>query len=75
MSAIPQYPQQSHRLDVPLHDLLTGGSTPGAPRRVRPAGEQPQTLPEPVFPQYPKLLNQDDNYEEMLERARTGRRQ
>jgi len=32
-------------------------------------------LPNPVFPKQPELLSLDDNYEEMLERARQGRRQ
>ena len=31
-------------------------------------------LPDPVFPQHPELLNSEDNYEEELERARTGHR-
>src|ERR1700761_5843538 len=43
----------SFRLDVPLHDLLTGAAT--RPSGLQPFGE-PQTFPEPVFPQHPELL-------------------
>jgi MoaA/NifB/PqqE/SkfB family radical SAM enzyme len=40
-----------HRLDVPLHNLLTSGSQ----RTKLRALEKPLALPEPVFPQYPEL--------------------
>jgi MoaA/NifB/PqqE/SkfB family radical SAM enzyme len=66
---------QPFRLDVPLHDLLT--STPGpvpSPLLPRVSGDV-ASLPNPIFPQHPELLDLDDNYEEMLERARQGRRQ
>jgi MoaA/NifB/PqqE/SkfB family radical SAM enzyme len=66
---------QPFRLDVPLHDLLT--STPGpvpSPLLPRVSGDV-ASLPNPIFPQHPELLDLDDNYEEMLERAWQGRRQ
>jgi MoaA/NifB/PqqE/SkfB family radical SAM enzyme len=43
----------SFRLDVPLHALLTK-PTP-SPRAVPVSNAPPQTLPEPVFPQYPEF--------------------
>ena len=77
MSSAPQSQPDSpqpFRLDVPLHDLLTNGS----PRKPGPAPvpvhAAPQILPEPVFPQHPDLLAQDDNYEENLALARAGKR-
>jgi len=60
------------RLDVPLHQLLTKEPVP---RPVLVKGAKLQTLPQPVFPQHPGLLAQDDRYEEMLERARSGKRE
>jgi hypothetical protein len=33
-----------------------------------------RTLPEPVFPPHPRLPDSDDNYEEMLDRAKRGKR-
>src|SRR5450755_61465 len=43
----------SHRLDVPLHDLLMKpAERSSVPLTVGP----PQTLPEPVFPQKPELM-------------------
>lgn len=69
-------PAQPFRLDVPLHDLLTGA--PGSESShilPRVPGGKAVNLPNPVFPQHPELLSLDDNYEEMLERARQGRRQ
>lgn len=70
---LPAQPVQPFRIDVEVHDLLTSAprqtqSLPPLPRRGS------HTLPEPVFPQHPDLLNADDNYEENLERARCGRR-
>ena len=65
------------RLPVPLHDLLTG-SPSAAPTPILPRSSSPGktgALPEPVFPQHPELLNSDDKYEEMLDRAKQGRRQ
>jgi MoaA/NifB/PqqE/SkfB family radical SAM enzyme len=61
----------SFRLDVQLHDLLTKAP---APRPSLMPASTPTTLPEPVFPQYPELMQQDDHYEEMLEKARIGKR-
>ncbi len=47
---------QTFRLDVPLHTVLT---QPTAPQPgLRPVG-QPQTFPDPVFPQHPELLGAD----------------
>jgi MoaA/NifB/PqqE/SkfB family radical SAM enzyme len=64
---------QPFRLDVQLHDLLT--SAPPATRTLPPLRKGgARTFPEPVFPQHPELLNADDNYEEMLELAKQGRR-
>jgi len=64
---------QPFRLDVQLHDLLT--SAPPVKRALPPLPRRgSRSLPEPVFPQYPQLLNADDNYEQMLERAKRGRR-
>lgn len=59
------------RLDVPLHNLLVK-SAPGSVLQPRP---QPQTLPEPVFPQRPDLLNADDSeFAEIEAKARAGHR-
>ncbi len=44
------------RLDVQLHDLLTRPR----PRGAVPPSAQPQALPEPVFPQHPEALDNDD---------------
>src|SRR5205807_10416785 len=38
------------------------------------SGRQAEKFPEPVFPQHPELMAQDDNYEENLERAGAGKR-
>jgi len=54
------------RLDVQIHELLTKSP---APRPVLLPDSERTTLPDPVFPQHPELLAQDDNYEENLERA------
>ena len=48
------------RLDVQLHDLLTKAPSP-RPLLLPSTGDG--KFPEPVFPQYPDLLAQDDNYE------------
>ena len=61
------------RLDVELRDLLQG-TAPPEPLLPLPPGGKEQFFPEPVFPQRPDLLNQDDNYEEMLALAKAGRR-
>ncbi len=74
MSSQPNTPQQPFRLDVPLHDLLTNGSPRKPGPTLVPAHATSETLPEPVFSQHPALLNQDDNYEEMLALARQGKR-
>lgn len=44
--------QQAHRLDVPLHQLLTQQE----PRGPVKTPDRTETLPEPVFPQRPELL-------------------
>lgn len=67
----PEFP--SFRLDVQLHDLLTAAPPPKPLLPPLPTAAS-RTLPEPVFPQHAELLNLDDNYEEMLERAKQGRR-
>jgi len=59
------------RLDVQLHDLLTKSPAP-RPLLMPAAGDA--KLPEPVFPQHPELLAQDDNYEVNLAAARAGKR-
>jgi MoaA/NifB/PqqE/SkfB family radical SAM enzyme len=59
------------RLDVQLHDLLTKSP---APKPVLLPGIGNGKFPEPVFPQHPQLLAQDDNYEANLARARAGKR-
>jgi len=59
------------RLDVQLHDLLKKSP---APRPILVPGRQAEKFPEPVFPQHPELMAQDDNYEENLERAGAGKR-
>jgi MoaA/NifB/PqqE/SkfB family radical SAM enzyme len=61
----------SFRLDVQLHELLTKSP---APRPELTASGPAKMLPEPVYPQYPKLVQQDDHYEELLEKARQGKR-
>jgi MoaA/NifB/PqqE/SkfB family radical SAM enzyme len=63
----------SFRLDVQLHDLLTKAPAPG-PLLLRAPGEPLKTLPEPVFPQFPELMAQDDKYEEMHALARENKR-
>ena len=60
------------RLDVQLHDLLTKSPTPKP--LMLPAGGGKEKFPEPVFPQHPELLTQDDNYQENLTRAKAGKR-
>ena len=66
------------RLDVQLHDLLKKSPAPlkksPAPRPILVPGRQAEKFPEPVFPQHPELMAQDDNYEENLERAGAGKR-
>jgi len=59
------------RLGVQLHDLLKKSP---APRPILVPGRQAEKFPEPVFPQHPELMAQDDNYEENLERAGAGKR-
>jgi MoaA/NifB/PqqE/SkfB family radical SAM enzyme len=68
--AQPAYP---FRLDVQLHELLTNTPPQGHLLPPLPARGS-RKLPEPVFPQHPELLNSDDNYEEMLQRAKQGHR-
>jgi len=61
----------SFRLDVQLHELLTK-SAHLKPVLLPSSGDV--KFPEPVFPQRPELLKQDDDYEENLARARAGKR-
>src|SRR5262249_53211979 len=58
------------RLDVKVHDLLTKNPQP-KPILIKKSEEK---FPEPVFPQHPNLLTQDDNYEENLALAKAGKR-
>jgi len=49
----------THRLDVELHELLM--KPPEQPRLLPPPPDgKLQTLPEPVFPQHPELMNAAD---------------
>ena len=49
----------TYRLDVQLHELLM--NPPEQPRLLPPPpGGELQTLPEPVFPQYPELMTAPD---------------
>src|SRR5262245_21403829 len=50
-------PAPTFRLDVPLHNLLMK-SKPD-PKVLLPAPGEGQTLPDPIFPQYPELLRDD----------------
>ena len=60
------------RVDVPLHQLLV---TPRAKPTLLPSA-QPQTLPEPIFPQHPELLGLDETDLALHEAAiKNGRRQ
>jgi MoaA/NifB/PqqE/SkfB family radical SAM enzyme len=77
MSALQEQPesmQQPYRLDVHLHELLTNSHSHSDGPSVGVGARELQVFPEPVFPQHPELLNQDDNYEKMLEQARAGQR-
>jgi MoaA/NifB/PqqE/SkfB family radical SAM enzyme len=62
---VEQQTEQSSnfRLDVPLHNLLTQSPTP--PLGLYPVGN-PQTFPEPVFPQRPDLLGPIDESSEWI---------
>jgi MoaA/NifB/PqqE/SkfB family radical SAM enzyme len=76
VSAIPQEhvnenQSSTFRLDVQIHDLLT---KPKESKPVLLPDADRATLPEPVFPQRPELLTQDDNYEANLALARSGKR-
>jgi MoaA/NifB/PqqE/SkfB family radical SAM enzyme len=61
------------RLDVELHDLLKSNSSP-KPFLVPPRSPETMTLPEPVFPQHPEIMAEEDNYEENLQRSKEDRR-
>jgi sulfatase maturation enzyme AslB (radical SAM superfamily) len=65
--------QHPFRLDVQLHELLTKPPASPAIRTELQIGGDAK-FPEPVFPQHPQLLAQDDNYEENLAQARAGKR-
>src|SRR5260370_10290296 len=51
----PTLPSQPFRLDVPLHELLQQPSHDPSPRP--PVLRKAQTLPEPVFTNYPELCH------------------
>jgi MoaA/NifB/PqqE/SkfB family radical SAM enzyme len=54
MATAPAAPSPAKfRIDVAIHDLLMHS----APTPPKPAANRGLTLPEPVFPQYPELLN------------------
>lgn len=60
------------RVDVRLHDVLTKPR----PRPTVPRSAQPQTLPEPIFPQHPELLGLDETDLALHEAViKNGRRQ
>jgi MoaA/NifB/PqqE/SkfB family radical SAM enzyme len=59
------------RLDFHLHKSLM---EPRPARHVPPATDQPVTLPEPVFPQYPELLADDPDFAAREAEAIAGRR-
>ena len=50
-------PSRLFRLDVSINDLLKRSASP---RRPLVPLDEPKTLPEPVFPQHPKLLGSDN---------------
>jgi MoaA/NifB/PqqE/SkfB family radical SAM enzyme len=61
MSRQEQHQSQSNsaapfRLDAQLHDLLRNPSAPKPLVQLKPSAESPAALPEPVFPQHPKLM-------------------
>ncbi|GBC81580.1 Coenzyme PQQ synthesis protein E [bacterium HR10] len=58
------------RLDALLHQQLT---RPGMRLALPPSG-RPQTLPEPIFPQHPELLGEENVDEEAHQAAIAGRR-
>jgi MoaA/NifB/PqqE/SkfB family radical SAM enzyme len=51
-------PAPAFRIDAELHDALNKS---GTKRSSPPLTLQPEQLPEPVFPQYPNLLEADDS--------------
>src|SRR5258708_12082953 len=55
LQQFPTLPTQPFRLDVPLHELLQQPSHDPSP--PRPELRKPETLPTPVFPQYPELFH------------------
>ena len=58
----------TYRLDVQLHELLM--KPPEQPRLLPPPKDgQLQTLPEPVFPQYPELMDLPDEHFFQIGRA------
>jgi hypothetical protein len=63
MSTFQQYPETGgqippYRLNVQLHDLLKKPT--GRPLLPPPPSAKPLTLPEPVFPQHPELLTEEE---------------
>jgi len=64
MSVFQQYPETGSqtppfRLDVQLHDLLKKPSE-GRPLLPPPPSAKPLSLPQPVFPQHPELLTEEE---------------
>ena len=66
-------PVPSHRLDVPIHNLLNQS----APRPAVQRTSEGKTLPEPVFPQHPELLHELDEADIAAHQTvlRTGKRE
>ncbi len=69
-SRLPSPAPANFRIDVAIHDLLMNSN----PRPPAPAEPKGLTLPEPVFPQYPKLLK-DPGPETPPERRKWSRKQ
>ncbi len=65
----PTLPTQPFRLDVPLHTIL---KDPASRPKPHPLPEL-QELPEPVFPQHPELLGEDNPLDHSVD-PRSGRR-
>ncbi len=66
-------PPKPFRLDVQLHELLM--KPKGRSVKLPRPSTQPQTLPEPIFPQHPELLSDEDSDSaEQASNDRNGRR-
>jgi len=74
LQQFPTLPTQPFRLDVPLHELLQQPSHDPSPNR--PDLRNTETLPTPVFPQYPELFHGLDEQDIAAHETvvRTGKR-